>query len=155
MVSTPAPVIVPPLWANTPLLLTELAPLSVRVFAAIKSVCVPVAAPSVSEATVELTSNVTVYVPAKVICTSSDVAGAPFGVQFVPTLQLPPAALFQDLMTAGANTASENSDVLPSGSVAVAVTNACDPTPLGTIASKCAVPSLAVTTSVATRIFSP
>ncbi len=137
------------------MLLTELAPLSVRVFAAIESVCVPVAAPSVSEATVELTSNVTVYVPANVICTSSVVAGTPFGVQFVPTLQLPPAALFHDLITVGANTGSENSDVLPSGSVAVAVTSACDSTPSGTIATKCAVPSLAVTTSVATRSFSP
>ncbi len=58
--SAPPPLITPPDWASVPFALTVLAPVSVSVFVAIESVCVPAAPPRVSEVTVAFVSKVTV-----------------------------------------------------------------------------------------------
>ena len=124
MVRLPAPATVPPLWLRTPFALTVDGPFSVRVGDAMESVWVPLPPPRLRLFTVAATSSVTVKVvldPFAPMTTSSPAAGSWAGLQFAALFQFPVPA-FQLMVNAGASTGSENSDVLPFASVAVAVT---------------------------------
>ena len=132
-------------------------PFSVRVGEAMESVWVPLPPPRLRLFTVAATSSVTVKVvlaPFAPMTTSSPAAGSWAGLQFAALLQFPVPA-FQLMVSAGASRASENSDVLPFASVAVAVTLSLEWIPCGRRSRKPALPSAPVVTSAEARSRSP
>ena len=97
--------------------------MSVSVEPGTESVWVPFPLPTVRLLTVSVTSSVTVkvvLVPFSAMRTSSVEPGTTAGLQLaaVPHIPLP---VFHIMVKAGATAGCENSDVLPFGSVAVAV----------------------------------
>jgi hypothetical protein len=98
----PTPVSVPPLMTKAPCAFTLLAAASVTVLVAIENVCVPVVPPTDRLLTVALTSNVTVYVPSRVMIALSREPGTWAGLQLPGVPQFPPAALFHEISMAQA-----------------------------------------------------
>src|SRR2546421_10497806 len=95
-VSVPEPPSVELPIERMPLALTELAAARVRALLSTVNVCVPLELPrdrEFSESVVE--ESVTVYVPARVMETSSPVVGTVLVLQLAAVLKSPPAALIQ------------------------------------------------------------